>query len=79
MMISPIMSGYPLHREIAGLISFRGIQGISTNEEFLNAFSVRVFDSEVDVESQAAFDIASDLSVRIAGEGVFEVIFHHLP
>ena len=52
---------------------------MSTNEEFLNSFSVRIFDSEVDVESKAAFDIATDLPVGIAGKGVFEVIFHHLP
>ena len=78
-MIFPIVSRYPLHCEIAGLIGFRGIQGVSSDEEFLNAFSVGVFDSEVDVESQAAFDVASDLPVGITGKGVFKVIFHHLP
>ena len=52
---------------------------MSSDEEFLNAFSVGVFDSEVDVESQAAFDVASDLPVGITGKGVFKVIFHHIP
>jgi hypothetical protein len=63
----------------AGTVGFGGVEGVSANKEFVDAFPIRIFNFEVEVETKAAFDIAAELAVGVSGEGVFEVVFHHLP
>ena len=68
---SAVMSRDTLNGEKASLVGFRGVEGVSTDEKFVDAFAIRIFNFEVDVKPKAPFNIATELAVRVAGIGVF--------
>lgn len=77
--VSAVMDGDALYGEEAGVVSFGGVQWVSTDEEFVDAFSVGIFDFEVEVETETPLSVATELPVGVAGVGIFEIVFHHLP
>ena len=63
--VGAVVSGDALDGQEASLISLNGVEGMSTDEKFLDAFAIGVLDFEVDVESKAAFSVAPLLTVGV--------------
>jgi hypothetical protein len=78
-MFGSVVSGDALDGQVASLIGLSGIEGMSANEKFLDAFAIGILDFEVDVKSKATLNVTPLLTIGVPRVGVFEVVFHHLP